>query len=286
MSSVNTNQKSSENHLKTPVGENNAEKETPVEGNPSEETDTREEDDVEDLFMQMRLAESQGKRSTLLHRVSRDFDEQRLQDVQRIQQEVQQTLQHLMVLRDIPLSSFYGIDLDNLSLPPIQPSSGVGSFYGFDEESLAAENAALDEFYANIRREKAAREKDQSSGVKCSQDQSQFYLLPSSKSEEDDDFLTLRVLLKYKLHYGSLPNIIDRQATTFGLNLNHLLVYVNHQLKIRISESLLTDKLVKLQTKYKKLVAEKGKNPEHQDFCTPGDYIFFQLANMTWEQRI
>lgn len=293
MSSVNTNQKSQKYPFKLPVGESNAEKETPVKETPSEETKTREEDSVEDLFLQMMLTESKEKHDA--SQEGKALQEEELQEEkcdkreQRSQEQVQQTLplsgfdiRHLKVLRNLPISMFYGLDIDNLILP-IQPLSNVGSFYGFDEESLAAENAALDEFYANMRREKAACEKGRSSGSKCSQDQSRIFLLPSSTSEEDDDFFTLRLLFGYKLYYGSIPNILD-QPTTFGLQLPHLLAYVNHELGRCISGSLLTDKVMKLQTKYKKLVAEKGKTPEHQNFSTPGDYIFFGMAELTLEQ--
>ena len=51
-----------------------------------------------------------------------------------------------------------------------------------------------------------------------------------------------------------------------------------------VSGSWLTEKILKLQTKYTKLVAEKGKAPEHQEFPTPGDYSFFQLSRMIWER--
>ncbi|KAK1386876.1 hypothetical protein POM88_015054 [Heracleum sosnowskyi] len=307
MSSVNTSQKSPENPFKIPVGESNAEKETPVKETPTGETETREEDNVEDLFVQMRLTESKENHDALSGCLFRDSVEKRLQQgkaleeeeleeekcdkrEQRSQEQVQQTdppsgfdFQHLKVLRDIPLSSFYGVDIDNLSLP-LQPSSNDGSFYGVDKESLAAENAALDEFYAKIKGEKTACEKDQSSGNMCSQDQSRNFVCPGSASEVDDDFSTLRILLSYKLNYGSLPNIFDQPATTFGLHIHHLLGFVNEELGSCISGSRLTDKLIKLQTNYKKLVAEKGKTPEEQDFSTPRDYGLFEWSQMAFER--
>ncbi|WOG97523.1 hypothetical protein DCAR_0416863 [Daucus carota subsp. sativus] len=204
---------------------------------------------------------------------------------------------HLKVLQNIPISSFYGVDFDNLSLP-LHPSSDVGSFYGLDTESLAAENAALDEFYAERKSKTAScgndqsfankcsqQRQDQFCGNKCSQDQSQIILFPESASEEDDDIRILELFLKYTLYYGLIPDVLGQPATRFGPD-HPLLVYVNWKIQKAgfISGSWLTEKILKLQTKYTKLVAEKGKAPEHQEFPTPGDYSFFQLSRMIWER--
>lgn len=290
-------------------GEINAVKETPLEEIPTGETETKEEDNVEALFLQIRLNEIKEKRCTPLCRIFQDSDEQRLQEgnqlkedgpeeqycekrQQRSQEQVHQTLppsgfdfQHLNVLQDIPLSSFYGVDFDNVHLP-IQPSSHVGSFYGLDTESLAAENAALDEFYAKRGCKKSGRENDQFSGNQCSEDQNRDLLYPQSTSEESDDILTLTHLFGYKFYHGPLPYVVDKPATTLGAQ-HPLLVYINSKLhRGCISESQLTAKVLKLQTKYKKLVAEKGKTPKEQHFSTGDDFEFFQLLRMVWSDPI
>ncbi|WOG97521.1 hypothetical protein DCAR_0416861 [Daucus carota subsp. sativus] len=266
-----------------------------VEEIPTGETQAKGEDNVDDLLLQMRQTKIKEKSCVPLPCVSRGSDVESIQEgVARAEEgsceQGEQSVypsgfdfQHLLVLQDFPLSSFYGVDFNNLNLP-LKPSSQVQSFYGLDEESLVAENAALDEFYAQRKCEKFACENDQSSGKQCPKDQN--LLFPESASEQDDDFRTLKNLFGYKLYFGSLPYVLDQPATTLGPQ-HSLLAYLNSELQKGgcINESQLTEKVLKLQTKYKKLVAEKGRNPERQDFAKPGgDYSFFRLSRLTWER--
>lgn len=98
------------------------------------------------------------------------------------------------------------------------------------------------------------------------QDQ-EVFLFPKSTSEHEDDIATLVNLNLCSLSDArSLADFINSNRKNMG----------------RVNEARLRDKVLKLQTRYKAIVEERGKNLTDDDFLTYNEHLIFQLSRKVW----
>ncbi|KAK1386877.1 hypothetical protein POM88_015055 [Heracleum sosnowskyi] len=99
------------------------------------------------------------------------------------------------------------------------------------------------------------------------QDEGVMFLFPKSISEHEDDIATLVNL--------NLCSLTDERSLTDFINNNR-----NNM--GRVNEAQLREKVLKLQTRYNRIVEERGKNLTDDDFPTYNEHLIFQLSRKVW----